>query len=136
VSDPLLTIAGLRTSFRIPGGDFAAVDGIDLTVPRGRTLGIVGESGCGKSVLSLSIMGLVPRPGRIAGGQVLLEGRDLLALPPDAMRRVRGGEVAMIFQEPMTSLNPVHPISAQIPRARIAALTNTRINSRAACGSG
>jgi peptide/nickel transport system ATP-binding protein/oligopeptide transport system ATP-binding protein len=117
VSDSLLTIAGLRTSFRIPGGEFAAVDGVDLTVPRGKTLGIVGESGCGKSVLSLSVMGLVPRPGRISGGRVLLEGRDLLTLPPDEMRRVRGGEVAMIFQEPMTSLNPVHPIGMQIIEA-------------------
>ncbi|SDD39454.1 ABC transporter ATP-binding protein [Belnapia rosea] len=110
---PILRIEGLRTRF----GGFAAVDGVDLDVPRGRTLGIVGESGCGKSVLSLSVMGLVPRPGRIAEGRVLLEGRDLLTLPPAAMRRVRGGEVAMIFQEPMTSLNPVHTVGAQIVEA-------------------
>ena len=114
---PLLAVSGLRTSFRTPNGDFAAVDGVDLAVPRGRTLGIVGESGCGKSVLSLSVMGLVPRPGRIAAGQVLLEGQDLLTLKPAAMRHIRGGEVAMIFQEPMTSLNPVHPIGAQITEA-------------------
>jgi oligopeptide/dipeptide ABC transporter ATP-binding protein len=87
---------------------------VDLAVPRGRTLGIVGESGCGKSVLSLSVMGLVPRPGRVAAGQVLLEGQDLLTLPPAAMRHIRGGEVAMIFQEPMTSLNPVMTVGRQI----------------------
>ncbi len=114
---PLLSIRGLRTIFRIPGGEFAAVDGVDLDVPRGRTLGVVGESGCGKSVLSLSVMRLVPRPGRIAAGEVLLDGRDLLALSPEAMRGVRGAEVAMIFQEPMTSLNPVHPVGKQITEA-------------------
>jgi peptide/nickel transport system ATP-binding protein len=141
MEEPLLDIQGLRTVFRTAGGEVAAVDGVDLSVPRGRTLGIVGESGCGKSVLSLSIMRLVPRPGRVAAGRVLLEGRDLLALGADAMRRVRGGQVAMIFQEPMTSLNPVHPIGAQIiealrahePEARdlrdraIAALARVRI---------
>ncbi|MDB5373166.1 MAG: transporter ATP-binding protein [Belnapia sp.] len=114
---PLLELRGLQTRFRTSAGDFAAVDGVDLAVARGRTLGIVGESGCGKSVLSLSVMGLVPRPGRIAAGRVLLDGQDLLTLPPSAMRHIRGGEVAMIFQEPMTSLNPVHPIGAQITEA-------------------
>ncbi|HVG45298.1 MAG TPA: ABC transporter ATP-binding protein [Longimicrobium sp.] len=115
---PLLQIRGLRTVFRMPGGgEFAAVDGVDLEVPRGRTLGVVGESGCGKSVLSLSIMRLVPPPGRVAAGEVRLEGRDLLALPPAEMRQVRGGQVAMIFQEPMTSLNPVHSVGAQIVEA-------------------
>jgi len=110
---PLLEIRGLKTAF----GPTPAVDGVDLTVPRGRTLGIVGESGCGKSVLSLSVMRLVPRPGRTTAGQVLLDGQDLLALPPAAMRRIRGGQVAMIFQEPMTSLNPVHSIGRQIEEA-------------------
>jgi peptide/nickel transport system ATP-binding protein/oligopeptide transport system ATP-binding protein len=118
IAGPLLAIRGLRTVFRLPGGvSFAAVDGVDLDVPRGRTLGVVGESGCGKSVLSLSVMRLVPRPGSIAAGQVLLEGRDLLALDADAMRQVRGADVAMIFQEPMTSLNPVHTIGAQLVEA-------------------
>jgi ABC-type dipeptide/oligopeptide/nickel transport system ATPase component len=105
MAEPLLDIQGLRTVFRTAGGEVAAVDGIDLSVPRGGTLGFVGESGCGKSVLSLSIMRLVPRPGRVAAGRVLLATRDLLALGADEMRRVRGGQVAMIFQEPMTSLN-------------------------------
>jgi peptide/nickel transport system ATP-binding protein/oligopeptide transport system ATP-binding protein len=93
------------------------VDGVDLDVPRGRTLGIVGESGCGKSVLSLSIMRLVPPPGRVASGCVELEGRNLLDLPNAAMRDIRGSRIAMIFQEPMTSLNPVHPIGKQITEA-------------------
>ncbi len=114
---PLLEIQGLRTVFRSANGDIAAVDGVDLEVPRGRTLGIVGESGCGKSMLSLSIMRLVPPPGRVAAGRVLLEGRDLLTLSGSEMRGVRGGQVAMIFQEPMTSLNPVHPIGLQIIEA-------------------
>jgi peptide/nickel transport system ATP-binding protein/oligopeptide transport system ATP-binding protein len=113
----LLAVRGLRTAFRTSGGVVTAVDGIDLTVPRGRTLGIVGESGCGKSVLSLSIMRLVPPPGFIAGGEVLLEGRDLTKLSTSEMRQVRGGQVAMIFQEPMTSLNPVHSIGTQLTEA-------------------
>jgi peptide/nickel transport system ATP-binding protein/oligopeptide transport system ATP-binding protein len=98
-------------------GDIAAVDGVDLEVPRGRTLGIVGESGCGKSMLSLSVMRLVPPPGRIAAGRVLFEGRDLLTLPMPEMRDIRGSRVAMIFQEPMTSLNPVHTVGWQITEA-------------------
>jgi peptide/nickel transport system ATP-binding protein/oligopeptide transport system ATP-binding protein len=117
VTEPLLRIEGLRTVFRSSMGDIAAVDGVDLEVPRGRTLGIVGESGCGKSMLSLSVMRLVPPPGRIAAGRVLLEGRDLLRLPMSEIRDIRGSRVAMIFQEPMTSLNPVHTIGWQITEA-------------------
>ena len=117
MTEPLLRIEGLRTVFRSSMGDIAAVDGVDLEVPRGRTLGIVGESGCGKSMLSLSVMRLVPPPGRIAAGRVLLEGRNLLDLSAAEMRDVRGSRVAMIFQEPMTSLNPVHTIGWQITEA-------------------
>ena len=117
MSEALLRIEGLRTVFRSSVGEIAAVDGVSLTVPRGRTLGIVGESGCGKSMLSLSVMRLVPPPGRVAAGRVLLEGRDLLQLSTAEMRDVRGSRVAMIFQEPMTSLNPVHPIGRQITEA-------------------
>jgi len=92
-----------------------AVDGVDLRVERGRTLGIVGESGCGKSVTALSIMGLVPQPpGRIAGGEILLEGEDLLKAKPERLRDLRGDQLAMIFQEPMTSLNPAFPVGDQI----------------------
>jgi peptide/nickel transport system ATP-binding protein/oligopeptide transport system ATP-binding protein len=113
----LLEIEGLRTVFRSSVGEIAAVDGVSLTIPHGRTLGIVGESGCGKSMLSLSVMRLVPPPGRIAAGRVMLEGRNLLGLSSAEMRDVRGSRVAMIFQEPMTSLNPVHPIGRQITEA-------------------
>ena len=117
MTEPLLRIEGLRTVFRSSMGDIAAVDGVDLDVPRGRTLGIVGESGCGKSMLSLSVMRLVPPPGRIAAGRVLLEGRNLLELSTAEMRDIRGSRVAMIFQEPMTSLNPVHTVGWQITEA-------------------
>ncbi len=114
---PLLAIENLRTVFRTSGGDVPAVDGVSLELPRGKTLGIVGESGCGKSVLSLSVMRLVARPGRIAAGRVLLDGRELTALPADDMRQVRGRDIGMIFQEPMTSLNPVHTVGYQIGEA-------------------
>ncbi|HWL83716.1 MAG TPA: ABC transporter ATP-binding protein [Roseomonas sp.] len=117
MAEDLLRVEGLRTVFRNSSGLIRAVDGIDLSVPRGRTLGIVGESGCGKSMLSLSIMRLVPPPGRITEGRVLLEGRDLLQLSTSEMRQVRGGQIAMIFQEPMTSLNPVHSVGRQITEA-------------------
>jgi peptide/nickel transport system ATP-binding protein/oligopeptide transport system ATP-binding protein len=113
----LLSIEGLRTVFRSGSGEVAAVDDVWLRVAKGSTLGIVGESGCGKSVLSLSIMRLVPNPGRIAAGRVLFEGRDLLTLPPADMRKIRGARIAMIFQEPMTSLNPVFTVGDQITEA-------------------
>ena len=112
---PLLEVRDLETHFTTGAGVFKAVDGVSLSLGRGETLGLVGESGCGKSVTSLSIMRLIPQPpGRIAGGRIVLEGRDLLALGEDEMRRVRGDRIAMIFQEPMTSLNPVHTIGNQI----------------------
>jgi peptide/nickel transport system ATP-binding protein/oligopeptide transport system ATP-binding protein len=117
MDNDLLRVEGLRTVFQTSAGLVRAVDGIDLAVPRGRTLGIVGESGCGKSMLSLSIMRLVPSPGRTVEGRVLLEGRDLLGLSMREMRQVRGGQIAMIFQEPMTSLNPVHSIGRQLVEA-------------------
>ena len=113
----LLTIEGLRTTFRTQNGEIAAVDGVDLSVATGRTLGIVGESGCGKSILSLSVMRLVPPPGRIAAGRISFDGRDLLELSPAEMRGVRGNRIAMIFQEPMTSLNPVFTAGDQITEA-------------------
>ncbi len=134
MTDALLRIEGLRTVFRSSVGDIPAVDGVSLDVPRGRTLGIVGESGCGKSMLSLSVMRLVPPPGRVAAGRVLFDGQDLLALPASAMRAVRGRDVAMIFQEPMTSLNPVHSIGDQIMeamRAHDAAASSNDLRQRA-----
>jgi peptide/nickel transport system ATP-binding protein len=113
----LLSVTGLRTVFRTSHGEVAAVDGVDISVERGRTLGIVGESGCGKSVLSLSVMRLVPPPGRVASGEILFEGKNLLDLSPAAMRDIRGNRIAMIFQEPMTSLNPVFTVGDQITEA-------------------
>jgi peptide/nickel transport system ATP-binding protein len=112
---PLLEVRDLRTYFAADEGEFRAVDGVSFSLGAGRTLGIVGESGCGKSVTSLSIMGLVPQPpGRIAGGEVIFEGTDLLRLAPAALRELRGDKISMIFQEPMTSLNPAFTIGDQV----------------------
>ena len=111
----LLEVRGLRSCFKVEGGEFAAVDGISFSVEAGRTLGIVGESGCGKSVTSLSIMGLLPKGvGRIAAGSICFDGVDLVQLPLPAMRALRGNRIAMIFQEPMTSLNPAFTIGDQL----------------------
>jgi peptide/nickel transport system ATP-binding protein len=115
---PVLDVNGLRTVFFTNSGLFRAVDDVSFTVRRGETLAIVGESGCGKSVTALSIMRLVPDPpGRIVGGSVTLEGADLLALDEFEMRAIRGNRISMIFQEPMTSLNPVMRIGDQIIEA-------------------
>ncbi|HEY7945824.1 MAG TPA: ABC transporter ATP-binding protein [Casimicrobiaceae bacterium] len=114
-SRPVLDVRNLKTQFFTRAGVVFAVDDISFTVGEGETVGIVGESGCGKSVTSLSIMGLVPQPpGRIAGGEILFDGADLLRLPPAAMRGLRGDRISMIFQEPMTSLNPAFTIGDQI----------------------
>ncbi len=111
----LLEVKDLQTRFSVEGGEFRAVDGVSFAIEAGRTLGIVGESGCGKSVTALSIMGLVPQPpGRIAGGEILFEGADLLKLGQAQMRALRGDRIAMIFQEPMSSLNPAFTIGEQI----------------------
>ncbi|HVC34426.1 MAG TPA: ABC transporter ATP-binding protein [Chloroflexota bacterium] len=116
--DELLRLGNLRTYFYTSDGVVPAVDGVDLVIRRGRTVGLVGESGCGKSVTSLSIMRLVPPPGQIvAGSAIVLDGVDLLALTQEQMYEVRGGRIAMIFQEPMTSLNPVFTIGDQIAEA-------------------
>src|SRR3712207_2831474 len=115
---PVLEVEDLQTYFYTRRGLVRAVDGVSLAVAAGETLAIVGESGCGKSITALSVMGLVPSPpGRILGGAVRLRGRDLLRLDAEAMRRVRGDEISMIFQEPMTSLNPVLTIGDQIAEA-------------------
>ncbi len=112
---PLLEVRNLRTDFRTGAGVVRAVDGLSYTVERGETIAIVGESGSGKSVGALSVMRLIPNPpGRITGGEVLFAGRDLMKLPEEAMREVRGGDIGMVFQEPMTSLNPVLTIGRQI----------------------
>jgi peptide/nickel transport system ATP-binding protein len=112
---PLLEIKNLKTHFSTEKGTVKAVDGVDIALEAGDTLGIVGESGCGKTVLALSILRLIPiPPGRIVSGQILFEGRDLLELTRDEMRQVRGRDISMVFQEPMTSLNPVFRVGEQI----------------------
>ncbi len=116
-AEVLLAVRDLRTHFETPEGVARAVDGVSFSIRPGRTLGLVGESGCGKSVTALSILRLVTAPGRIVSGSIVYRGQDLLSLSERAMRRVRGKEIAMIFQEPMTSLNPVFTIGNQIGEA-------------------
>jgi oligopeptide/dipeptide ABC transporter ATP-binding protein len=129
----LLEIKGLRTSFISRDGVARAVDGVDLNLGKGETLGLVGESGCGKSVTALSIMRLVPSPpGKIVGGEVRFEGVDLLALPEADMRRIRGNRISMIFQEPMTSLNPVFRVGDQIAEVFLVHRDMSRSEARAA----
>ena len=114
MSAPLLELRQLSVSFATDDGTVRAVDGIDLALQRGRTLGLVGESGCGKSVTSLAVMGLLPPENSQVSGEVHFEGRDLLKIPPRDLRDLRGARLAMIFQEPMTSLNPSFTIGNQI----------------------
>ncbi|HIY05920.1 MAG TPA: ABC transporter ATP-binding protein [Candidatus Evtepia faecigallinarum] len=109
-----LVITGLQAGFPAPRGEVLAADGVDLTIPRGTIAGLVGESGCGKSVTALSVMGLLPPPGRVKGGTITFEGRDLTALSEAERRKLRGDRMAMIFQDPMTSLNPVYPVGRQV----------------------
>jgi oligopeptide/dipeptide ABC transporter ATP-binding protein len=118
MSDPVLSVRGLVTEFVTPAGVVKAVDGVSWDVHPGETLGVVGESGSGKSVTAMSILGLIARPpGRIVAGEILLEGRDLLKMSEQELRRLRGKEIGMIFQDPMTSLNPVLTVGAQIAEA-------------------
>ena len=115
MSEPLLDIRGLKTHFSTEDGMVHAVDGVDLAVDRGETLGVVGESGCGKTVTAMSVLKLIAMPpGRIVEGKILWRGRDLVPLPAQEMDRIRGKEIAIVFQEPMTSLNPVYTIGEQI----------------------
>src|SRR5688500_6376712 len=113
----LLEVNDLRTSFRTDDGIVKAVDGVTFTVERGKTLGIVGESGCGKSVTCLTIMGLNNPRNTISSGEALFKGENLLAMSAKKLRDLRGNDVAMIFQDPMTSLNPVHTIGKQLVEA-------------------
>ena len=111
----LLEIKGLKTHFKTDDGWLHAVDGVDLTVDRGETVCVVGESGCGKSVTAMTVLKLIAMPpGRIVAGQVLWQGRDLVPLPDSEMRKIRAKEIAIVFQEPMTSLNPVYTVGEQI----------------------
>jgi peptide/nickel transport system ATP-binding protein len=158
----LLEITDLRTEIQLKSSVVRAVDGVTLHVDEGETLGVVGESGCGKTMTALTIMQLLPNGGRIAGGSIKLGGRELTELKPDDMRKVRGDDIGMIFQDPLSSLNPTHTVGAQIaetvllhrdvtkkealdravevldlvgmPRAR-ERCRSTRTSSPAACGS-
>jgi len=115
MGERLLEIRGLKTHFATDEGWVHAVDGVDLALDRGETLGVVGESGCGKSVTALTVMRLLATPpARIVAGEILWRGRDLVPLPQDAMCRIRSKEIAMVFQEPMTSLNPVYTVGEQV----------------------
>ena len=118
MAERLLEVKGLKTHFFTDEGVVRAVDGVDFYINKGETLGVVGESGCGKSVTALSIMRLIPTPpGRIVAGQINYDGKNLLDLSPAQMRKIRGKEISMIFQEPMTSLNPVFTVGEQIAEA-------------------
>ncbi len=126
-NDIVIDVRDLVTTFDTDAGVLTAVDGVSFAVRRGRTLGIVGESGCGKSVTALSIMRLLPQPmGKIRGGEVLFDGRNLATLPPEEMRRIRGGRIGMIFQEPMTALNPVQTIGRQLSEIFLLHITSDR----------
>ena len=113
----LLEVTDLKTSFRTDDGVVGAVDGVSFSVEKGKTLAIVGESGCGKSVTCMSIMGLYSHRNTTVSGSAVFKDRDLLKLPPDELRKVRGNEISMIFQDPMTSLNPVHTVGQQLAEA-------------------
>jgi len=126
---PTLEVRNLQTRFHTRGGVLPVVDGVSFTLARGKVLGLVGESGSGKSVTGFSIMGLVDPPGRVEGGQVLFQGQDLLQLPPAARRALRGNRIAMIFQDPMATLNPVLRVDTQMVEA---VLAHRRIGNAAA----
>src|SRR3970040_478117 len=115
----ILEVTDLATHFRTDAGEVRAVDRVSFRVDEGETLGLVGESGCGKSITALSLLRLVPPPGRIVSGRIAYRGTDLMALPEQQMRRYRGREIALIFQEPSTALNPVFTVGYQIAEGLI-----------------
>ena len=115
MSEKVLEIKNLKTYFNTPSGVAKAVDGVSFSINKGETFALVGESGCGKSVTSLSVIQLVPEPaGFIKGGEILLNGKDIIPMKESDKRRIRGNKISMIFQEPMTSLNPVFTIGSQV----------------------
>jgi oligopeptide/dipeptide ABC transporter ATP-binding protein len=130
VSAPILDVRDLRVELPLSRGTVHAVDGASLQVGAGEAFGLVGESGCGKSMTLRAIMGLLPRPGHIVGGEVLFEGEDLVTASPRRLRDVRGGSIAMIFQEPMTALNPVMRVGDQIAEAPQVHLALSRTSAR------
>ena len=130
-AEPLLRVESLRTHFHLKSGLLKAVDGVSFALEEGKVLCIVGESGSGKSVTALSVMGLIEPPGRIEAGRILFRGEDLLALPENRMRSVRGDRIAMIFQDPMQSLNPAFRIGEQIAEGMVLHLSLSRAQARA-----
>ena len=132
MSTALLEVRNLVTEFDTDEGRVRAVDDVSFTVDAGQTLGVVGESGCGKSVTALSIMRLLPQPmGQVSSGQIIFEGRDLAALALPDMEKVRGAAIGMVFQEPMTALKPLHTVGKQLAYARSRRLlceVNTRVS--------
>ncbi len=110
----LLRVDGLRSTFFLDEGELRAVDDVTFEIDEGETVALVGESGCGKTIVALSILDLVPAPGRVVGGRVIFRGDDLLGVDPERLRAVRGGEIGMVFQEPGAALNPVYPVGRQI----------------------
>ena len=134
MTEPLLDIRGLKTWFKTDDGMVRAVDGVDLHIDRGETLGVVGESGCGKTVTARSVLKLIDMPpGRFEAGQILWQGRDLIPLSMDEMDKIRAKEIAIIFQEPMTSLNPVYTVGDQI--AEVIALHQKLSRKQAIAGA-
>ena len=131
MEDMTLTIDHLKSGFFTLNGYVPAVDDVSIRVPKGKIVGIVGESGCGKSMTARSIIGLLKYPGKITGGSIQLEGRELTNLPDREMRRVRGGEITMIFQEPMTSLNPVVKVGKQVREALLLHKNCTKAEAKA-----
>jgi ABC-type dipeptide/oligopeptide/nickel transport system ATPase component len=127
----LLSIENQRTSFFTRYGVANAVDGVDLAIPHGATVGLVGESGCGKSMTAMSVMGLVADPGRVTGGRILFHDEDLLAKSKAELRRITGDKISMIFQEPMTSLNPVQTVGHQVREAILLHRALSRAEARA-----
>src|SRR2546425_12467743 len=128
---PLLEVRDLKTYFTTDDGIVRAVDGVSFSVEKGKTLGIVGESGCGKSVTCLTIMGLNARRNTITSGEALFKGEDLLGMSRSRLREIRGNDIAMIFQDPMTSLNPVHSIGKQLLEAVLLHQDVTKKRARA-----
>ncbi|PPD15740.1 MAG: methionine ABC transporter ATP-binding protein [Methylobacterium sp.] len=129
MSEPVISVRNLRVEFATRRGILRAIDGVSFDIARGEVLGVVGESGAGKSVTGAAIIGLIEPPGRIAGGEILLHGQRIDNLPPDAMRRIRGRKIAMIFQDPLTSLNPLYRVGEQLIET---IRTHTDLSARAA----
>ena len=117
MTSPILEVRNLSTHFFTDDGEVKAVRGVNFSVEAGETLGIVGESGCGKSVTAMSVLGLVQRPGKVVSGEIMFKGRDLLKLTKEELRNIRGRDIAMIFQDPLSSLNPVLRVGFQIDEA-------------------